>query len=140
MTKLQETIKNLTQTIIDGNILLDKLERQQATEKAKIPTFPYISKMMVVKEKRGRGKTAKLVDLLMNNSESLLLVFSEREREGIIQNIHPKDDSGCWNRIYTWDYYLGHPYLHGRPLLIDNADLFLREHFRSKDIGISINE
>ncbi len=96
--------------------------------------------MIVIKAKRNCGKTAKLVELLKKNPEALLLVFSWGEAEGIIQNIHPKDDSGCWKRIHPWGYYFSHPELHGRSLLIDNVDLFLREHFRSTDIKVSINE
>ncbi len=93
--------------------------------------------MQIIKEKRNCGKTSKLVALLQTDLSRILLVFSAREAFRIIQEHKETDLSG---RVMSWDYYNAQPELWGRPLLIDNVDMYLQHRFKSGIIGVSINE
>lgn len=93
--------------------------------------------MLVIKEKRNCGKTSKLVGLLQKNLSHILLVFSEREASRIIGEYRAMDLCG---RVMSWDYYFTRPDLWGRPLLIDNVDMYLQDRFKAHDIGVSVNE
>ena len=93
--------------------------------------------MIVIKEKRNCGKTSKLVALLQKDLSRILLVFSIREAARIIGEYREMDLAG---RVMSWDYYNARPVLWGRPLLIDNVEMFLEARFKSRVLGISINE
>ena len=93
--------------------------------------------MIVIKEKRNGGKTSKLVALLQKDLSCILLVFSVGEASRIICQYREVDLAG---RVMSWDYYLARPELWGRPLLIDNVDIYLQERFKSRVLVVSINE
>lgn len=95
--------------------------------------------MIVIQEKRNGGKTAKLIDLLLANRRALLLVYSEKEATRIIRHIEAEPLGPVASRVMSWDRYGRSPQLHGRPLLIDNVDIFLRERFHNIQ-AVSINE
>ncbi len=95
--------------------------------------------MIIIKAKRNKGKTTRLVGLLQKNSKAILLVFNRVEVERIIREYSLKD-SECCLRIFSWAHYFIHPELQGLPLLIDNINIYLYEQFRSKIYGVSINE
>lgn len=93
--------------------------------------------MIVIKRRRNHGKTSILVALLQKDLSRILLVFSVGEASRIIGEYREMDLAG---RVMSWDYYNARPELWGRPLLIDNVDMFLRERFKSDIQAISINE
>lgn len=97
--------------------------------------------MIVIKEKRNQGKTEKLVALLEKDISQILLVFSLGEAHRIIAKYDSKTFLDLSWRVMTWDYYRATPELWGRPLLIDNVDMFLQYILKSAFInGVSINE
>lgn len=91
--------------------------------------------MIVIKEKRNRGKTTKLVELLKKDAAFILLVFSQAEAFRIIREFHLEQ-----SQVLSWDYYFVHPEFWGRTVLIDNVDLYLHDRFKSDIYGVSINE
>ncbi len=93
--------------------------------------------MIVIKTKRNCGKTSKLVALLQKDLSRLLLVYSIREASRIIEEYREMDLAG---RVMSWDYYNARPELWGRPLLIDNVDMFLQERFKTEIQAVSIND
>jgi len=102
-----------------------------------------VKKIIVIKEKRNGGKTANLVARLEKNPKALLLVFNSSEAYRLKRSFFPKENFRVGvhtRRVMTWDYYFEHPEFYGRPLLIDNVDIYLRDRFKSNDIGVSINE
>ena len=99
--------------------------------------------MIVIKEKRNGGKTVNLICRLEQNPKALMLVLGKQEAYRLRTSFFPGEEPeciSCAERIISWQHYFVHPELWGRPLLIDNVDIFLREHFRSNDIEVSINE
>lgn len=97
--------------------------------------------MIVIQTKRNKGKTARLIDILLNDPKAILLVCTSKEAKRIAEQIWPRNPKEWQHRVLSWRYYFNHPRITGDiHLLIDNVDLFLQEKFAFQIKAVSINE
>ena len=92
--------------------------------------------MIVIKRERNKGKTTKLVQLLIQTPEAILLVHGSMEAHRILREFDLPEEYN--RRIIPWHSF--NPHGVGTPVFIDNVDLFLQEKFCMRIAGVSINE
>lgn len=92
--------------------------------------------MKVVQTKRNKGKTTKMVELLLENPDAILLVANELAAERVIAEYGIPNGK---KRVFSWRNY-PKTAIRDNAILIDNADLYLQEEFIFSILGVSINE
>ncbi|KKN12799.1 hypothetical protein LCGC14_1012730 [marine sediment metagenome] len=96
--------------------------------------------MIVIQTKRNKGKTARLVGLLLSDPKALLLVCTEREASRIRNQVCSRNPKEWEHRIMSWGRYFCRSTPTDAHILIDNVDLFLQEKFIFQIKAVSINE
>jgi hypothetical protein len=90
--------------------------------------------MKIILNSRACGKTYAMAMRLKKNPEMVMFVMSEQEAERICKQYDlPKTQVCSWSNYK--DKMMG---LH-RPILIDNADMFLQQLFNGQIYSVSMN-